>query len=61
MTLVTETTHAEKENAAYAAWMAAVRRQDHEEASRLWKEYTEIHKQRPPEVVRALEEAKGLR
>lgn len=53
-------THAEQEAAAYSNWMAAVRRQDHSEAQRLWKVYADVHAQRPAEVVRAMEAQKGL-
>jgi hypothetical protein len=54
-------THAEREAEALSLWWAAVGRKDHAEQHRLWEAYAEIHAQRPPAVVRALEEAKGLR
>jgi hypothetical protein len=53
--------HAEREAAAYANWMAAVRRQDHGEIHRLWFELRDLINSRPACVVRAMEDAKGLR
>lgn len=56
----TPISHAEKEAAAYNAFCSARDRGDWAEAGRLWQRFTEIHKERPAAVVRAMEEAKGL-
>lgn len=57
---LTPLTHAEREAAAYSNFCAARDRGDWAEAGRLWQAFTEVHKERPAEVVRAIEEAKGL-
>lgn len=52
---------AEREAATYNAYMAAVRRKDFAEVTRLSRELADVHAQRAPAVVEALERAKGLR
>jgi hypothetical protein len=56
-----EISQAEREAAAYSAYLAAGRRGDHVERERLWQVYSDIHAQRSPEFVEQLERAKGLR
>lgn len=50
-------TQAQREAAAYRAYLVA----PPDDRTRLWAAYCQIHAQRSPAVVEALERAKGLR
>lgn len=60
-TTLNHTSHAEREAAVYASWKAAVAKGDRAEIDRRWADLVNVIKDRPAEVVKAMEEAKGLR
>lgn len=56
-----ELSHAEREAAAWNAYLAALNSADKEEVLRLFRVFADIHKQWPPSVVEAMEERMHLR
>lgn len=55
-----EVSQAEREAAALENYYAAVKREDTDEAHRLWRVYAQVHAARPVEMVRAMERERGL-
>lgn len=55
-----ELSQLEREVAAWENYCAALKREDRDEAIRLWKVYAQIHAQRPVRMVERMEREKGL-
>ena len=53
--------HLSREARIYSQFVEAVQRDDRQEAARLWALFTQLHSQRPAELVRQMERERGLR